>query len=268
MDRAWRLLDDGAGEPIYNMAWDETLLAFAAERPTLRLYAWSRPAVSLGRFQAEAADALPAALRSCERVRRATGGGAILHRDEITFALAAPLAHLGGEGAGVLASFLAVNRALARGLASLGVRLDDGGGRGGAPEGSGEAAVATGGAAPFLCFARASRTDLRVLGRKLVGSAQRRSGRAALQHGSIPLGLAGEVEGARRPATLAGAAGRPVGYEEAAAALVRGVEEELGARLVPGGRTEEERAHAARLERERREGEPALAAAALEGSAS
>ena len=47
----FRLLDSGPGSPALNMATDEVLLRSAGERPTLRLYAWDPPAISLGYFQ-------------------------------------------------------------------------------------------------------------------------------------------------------------------------------------------------------------------------
>jgi lipoate-protein ligase A len=216
MRRILRLLDTGAGEPAHNMAVDEVLLAGAGRRPTLRFYAWDPEAVSLGFFQPfERLGGRPV-------VRRITGGGAILHRDELTFAVAAPVGFL-GEGGGVKASFHAVHRAIAAGLAHVGVKV----------EGQVEVEVEVqGGVEPFLCFERKSETDLTFRGRKLVGSAQRRSGRAVLQHGSIPLGSqASDCE----TLTVSAAAGRPVSYDEVAGAVARGFREALDVDLEPGG---------------------------------
>lgn len=59
--------------------------------PTLRLYGWIRPAISIGRRQK--VEDLPSDLRRSKRtiVWRPTGGGAVLHEaDDFTYALALP----------------------------------------------------------------------------------------------------------------------------------------------------------------------------------
>lgn len=81
---------------IDNMARDEALLNLAAAGevgPALRFYEWSPPTLSLGYFQQLGAGAEHAASRACPVVRRASGGGAILHDRELTYALALPGAH-------------------------------------------------------------------------------------------------------------------------------------------------------------------------------
>lgn len=240
----FRLLDTGPGSPAENMAVDEVLLAGAEARPTLRLYAWDPPGFSLGYFQA--LDDAPET--DLPVVRRLTGGGAILHEDELTYAVAAPLAFF---GAGVKGSYLRVLGGIRAALAEVGVACDEGdaGARGAAPlqsRGTGgnlgtendvtENDVADGvGArcsaplqagndgknASFLCSHRASSFDLRHRGEKLVGSAQRREGRRILQHGSIPL------------EPLARAAGRRVPYDELARAIAAGFGEALAVDLEP-----------------------------------
>src|SRR5688500_2618026 len=87
-----RLINDPPAPGAWNMAVDEALLESAAERgiATLRLYRWSEPTLSLGYFQA-AGDRIqhPASL-GCPMVRRASGGGAIIHDSELTYSLAIP----------------------------------------------------------------------------------------------------------------------------------------------------------------------------------
>jgi len=169
-----RLIDDGPRAPAANMAIDEALL----RRPgpaVLRLYGWRPHAVSLGYFQPLAAFAdLPP---GTEIVRRSTGGGAIWHADELTFALTADAALLPRE---LDASYALVHDALALALADVGVpvvRVPDGASCGARPT------------SPW-CFEHPGRHDL-VDGsrRKLVGSAQRRIRGPArvLHHGSIVL---------------------------------------------------------------------------------
>src|SRR5436190_15116613 len=75
-----------------NMAIDEALLESAATDgvATLRLYQWSEPTLSLGYFQAAEERERHQASTNCPLVRRASGGGAILHDRELTYSLALP----------------------------------------------------------------------------------------------------------------------------------------------------------------------------------
>src|SRR5438093_12846375 len=108
------------------MARDEVLLGAAARGalPTLRLYAWARPTLSLGAHQS-AADADLAACRrlGVDLVRRPTGGGAVLHHVEVTYAVAGRL------GAppfprSVIALYDSIAGALISALARLGVQAE------------------------------------------------------------------------------------------------------------------------------------------------
>jgi lipoate-protein ligase A len=165
--RRFRLLDSGAGDGPWNMAVDEVLLRGAEERPTLRLYTWDPPALSLGYFQriAEVPERGAVPL-----VRRLTGGGAILHRDEVTYAVAAPIDFFGRRAR---ESYFRVIEFVRDALRRLGTPADF------AREEGGDS---------FFCFERRSAFDLVAGGRKLAGSAQRRQGRRILQHGSVAAG--------------------------------------------------------------------------------
>ncbi|WP_419950239.1 lipoate--protein ligase family protein [Candidatus Palauibacter sp.] len=175
------LLPYAVADGARNMAFDEAMLEYAAEGRTLvRFYGWEPWCVSLGRNQPA-----PARLRGrrprdirpgVDAVRRPTGGRSVFHGPEITYAFACPDRAWGGPKQ-VLRT---VHRALADGLRSLGVPLDD------PPEG----AVNTGSPEPFAlspaaCFREPAPGELTVGGRKLVGSAQRRRRGGLLQHGSI-----------------------------------------------------------------------------------
>src|SRR5258706_4763235 len=89
--RAWRLPLDGPADAAWNMSVDESLLLCApGSAPSLRLYQWREPAVSLGFRQAE-----PEWLARCDAlgvqvVRPVTGGGALLHARDLTYAGVAP----------------------------------------------------------------------------------------------------------------------------------------------------------------------------------
>jgi lipoate-protein ligase A len=156
------------------MAVDAALLARARE-PVLRFYGWRPFALSLGRFQME--DEVPEALRESglPRVRRMTGGGAILHAHELTYSLVLPLAHPVLLGAATRESYERLHGPIRRALASLGVDATP-------VQGGGAAAKEA-----FLCFHRQTPLDLVVRGRKLLGSAQRRTRGFVLQHGSLIL---------------------------------------------------------------------------------
>jgi lipoate-protein ligase A len=239
----FRLLDSGPGRPAWNMAVDEVLLLGAEARPTLRLYAWDPAALSIGWFQrAEEAPALGLPL-----VRRLTGGGAVVHRDELTYAVAAPIAFF-GEGAGVKASYARIHRAIGEALAAVGAVPD-------APAAAPAGAPARGGA--FLCYDRRSDLDIRAGGRKLVGSAQRRRGRTILQHGSIPLGAA---PNAPDGTTASLAAGRPIAYHEMACAVARAFARALDLDLAAAPLAAAERDHARALARRYEEAFDAAAA--------
>lgn len=178
----WRVLRTGPGDPAWNMALDEALLEAhrPGDPPVLRLYRWSPPALSLGRFQAAADVPVPP---GATLVRRITGGSAIHHRsDEVTYSVVAPYALFGPRDP--RAAYHAVHAAIADALVRLGVPL-------GPRSGAAGRAGLTG-----MCFANATDYDLVAGGRKLVGSAQRRRGHAFLQHGSLPVSPDPEVPGA------------------------------------------------------------------------
>ena len=175
MASEWRLWEDRTPRPGWaNMAIDHTLLerASAGER-WLRLYGWEPSCLSFGRHEPATRryDASRIAALGLDVVRRPTGGRAVWHGREVTYAVACP----GGRGS-LRESYLEIHRMLADALRSLGVEADL------APRTT-AAAVDTG-----ACFSRPAGGELMVGGRKVVGSAQLRQGDALLQHGSILLG--------------------------------------------------------------------------------
>lgn len=181
---AARLLVDPPQSGPWNMAVDQALLEAAAspESIVVRCYQWSRPTLSLGYFQKLADRSQHRASAGAALVRRASGGGAILHDHELTYSLAIPPAHAGGgplaaaiRDTGLL--YRKVHSSLIRVLDSLGVsaRL------------CAAAEADAGRDQPFLCFERRSAGDVLCAGFKIAGSAQRRYRGAILQHGSILL---------------------------------------------------------------------------------
>lgn len=173
-----RVLCDPPADGAWNMALDEALLASAGQSrlATLRFYQWSEPTLSLGYFQAHGDRGRHAASRRCPIVRRASGGGAILHDRELTYSLALPADHPWARRSEAL--YRLVHLALVELLAEWGIaaRLCPAAER-----------FTPAGSAPFLCFQRRTALDVVAGPLKLCGSAQRRRQGAVLQHGSLLL---------------------------------------------------------------------------------
>jgi lipoate-protein ligase A len=170
-----RLIIDSPASGSWNMAVDETLFraAAAGQPPAIRLYRWSRPTLSLGYFQPAADCALHPPSQSLPRVRRASGGGAIIHDMEWTYSLTMRLAR---DRAAIAHELLvAVHRSLVEFFQRQGVPLQP------------AVRLMQRRPAPFLCFQRRAAEDLVLGEQKVVGSAQRRQRSALLQHGSILL---------------------------------------------------------------------------------
>lgn len=172
-----------------NMSLDAGMLNAAVEcrrrLPLLRLYGWAGPTLSVGSNQVVDA-ALRARCRQAgvELVRRPTGGSAVLHGADLTYAVAAPYAEMA-----VMDAYRWVARGLIAGLEQVGLRAQVVRHRGSAgpllsrtPQGSRGAYEANRG-----CFSETVGADLQVGGRKICGSAQKRRRGWFLQHGSIPL---------------------------------------------------------------------------------
>lgn len=162
------------------MARDEHLLHNRQWRPAvLRLYGWTPATISLGCFQrfADVAE-LPPDVRDLPVVRRATGGGAILHDREVTYALmldeTLPLSRRGPADA-----YRLVHACWMEALADGGPICEL------APDSFPPPSPRGG---PFFCFEKPGRTDLLIAGVKVLGSAQRRTAGRVLQHGSLILG--------------------------------------------------------------------------------
>jgi lipoate-protein ligase A len=217
------------------MALDEALLdqyvgdGGAGRAPTVRLYGWRPGALSLGKFQSTPAPDVLDRLRAAglDLVRRPTGGGAVLHEQERTYAVAGRLGE-SGFPRDVLGTYRRIAAVLVRAYALLGVSVVD------AP------ATARSLGDGVSCFESASAHEIQWCGRKLAGSAQRRRGRAFLQHGSLPLRLAPERLAAilgreadrTRFADASTAAGRDVSPAELDAALITAFAEALGPEVV------------------------------------
>lgn len=172
-----RLIVDPPGDGAWNMAVDEHLLGWASENESCcwRFYQWAVPTVSLGYFQQYAERQSHEASRECPIVRRASGGGAIVHDRELTYSVVVPSSHRLARRRQW--TYETIHKTLIAVLAPWGVeaRL------------YGTPAEMEQGPADFLCFKRRSSGDVVVGEVKIAGSAQRRIAGAVLQHGSVLL---------------------------------------------------------------------------------
>ena len=172
--RTWLLWADGEHSPAFNMAADEVMLSTAPRRgrPVMRFYGWDRPAVSIGYVQRY--DAAPAGYAV---VRRPTGGGVVYHDCDFTYSIAFPAGHW-LTGLDRIASYDWINRALQLALAEVGVAAELA--RQAIPHGVDRTRM--------VCFTNPTRYDLLLDGRKIAGSAQRRTADGVLHQGSLNFG--------------------------------------------------------------------------------
>jgi len=245
--RPWRLIIDPPREGGLNMAIDQGLLLDAERadepRTVLRIYRWSAPTLSLGYGQKpeEVADLEVCRRRGVSLVRRPTGGRAVLHDCEMTYAVLSndpecfPMASR-------METYRRIAQALRYALQEVGVSavFEEGAGRPGA--------AARAGGENYLrqrtpCFTSPARYELLCRGRKIIGSAQRRLRRAFLQHGSLLLDCDYPLLAAvtrteedylrRRVTSLQAERGRRVAEAEAETALLVGFEQQFGVIWTP-----------------------------------
>ncbi len=185
------LIVDPPADGAWNMAVDEALLDSAAttHTPTLRFYQWKRPTLSLGYFQHHADRKSHPASCEVDIVRRLSGGGAILHDQELTYSLVLPVNHSLAE---TQTLYQTIHQAIARYLAEQIAKSTTPW----QPTLCTASPKADAYTEPFLCFQRRAIGDVLLestassspaTNHKIVGSAQRRRRGAILQHGSILL---------------------------------------------------------------------------------
>lgn len=172
---SWRLILDPDLEGPENMAQDEAILSAVDSGlglPTLRIYGWAAPTISIG-FAQDPSRLLGHGLPI---VRRVTGGRAVLHDNELTYSIVVPSSHpLFLEG--ITGAYSAISACISRALNDIGIKASF-------SRGTKDRSERKDG-----CFFSASRHEILVDGKKLVGSSQRRFRNAFLQHGSILFGV-------------------------------------------------------------------------------
>ncbi|MBZ0199399.1 MAG: hypothetical protein K8H86_06000 [Ignavibacteriaceae bacterium] len=179
----WRFQNTGVNTGRFNMDYD---LQLAEECRTgeaaLRLYRWVPYCISLGANQpVENINIKKAEDDGLDIVKRPTGGRAVLHSEELTYSVIYPI----GGDTSAHNVYHQINMALAKGLTIYDDML---------------ASVDLENIQPdflthyknnnasALCFAMPAKSELKLSGRKLVGSAQRKLNNVILQHGSILTG--------------------------------------------------------------------------------
>lgn len=177
MTGAYRFLNTHVHDAAMNMAIDESILTHHLKGevpPTLRVFRWSQPSISLGRFQSIEREIVSEQCleRGVALVRRPTGGRAVYHRDEFTYSIV--MSKRFGVPSGVIAAYAFLAQGLLASLRFLGVQAELSDGH-----------VSKNPSA--ACFASSTQADLTSAGFKLIGSAQVWKDDTLLQQGSLPL---------------------------------------------------------------------------------
>jgi len=174
--KGWRLLNTGCLSGALNMAIDQSLLTMHAEEkspPTLRFYQWSPAAVSLGYFQRDPKiDRSVCRKMGIDVVQRLSGGRAVLHQGDLTYAVIAGMQD--GIPEEAAAAYQLICEGLLKGFRLLGIHGELRQGR--------EKSIQK-----DICFLFSSLGDIIHSKRKFVGSAQYWNSTSLLQHGSIIL---------------------------------------------------------------------------------
>jgi lipoyl(octanoyl) transferase len=224
----FRLLPYAVADGPTNMATDEVLLSAAlAGVATLRWYGWSAPTLSLGYFQRENIRHADPLLAGLPCVRRPSGGDALVHHHEVTYALGLPASWLAGTS-----WVVRMHEIIAAALATFGVAAH---------------LFEPVGPQSFigpLCFPHFTAGDVMVGAFKVAGSAQRKHRGVVLQHGGILLGRSPHTPALPGIKELTGQEINAGGVCAAATAQFAAA---TGARLLPGTLTEEEKIHIAQL---------------------
>jgi lipoyl(octanoyl) transferase len=259
---SWRLVSDPAGRALpvpgplgaaYHMAVDEAIaLAYRAGNapPTVRFYTWPLPALTVGSFQSvdDLLDRGACEDEGIRIVRRITGGGAVLHQDDLTYSIVENQDSPIFSESSISGTFGTLSRVFVRAFEIIGMKAT-------IHESPGPASRAT------ACFASPSRFEILLQGRKVIGSAQRRWPQAFLQQGSIPIDsdpnkLNHFLRPPYREVTPGGAAINvfspiPVTVDRFKQALIQGIQEILGIRIFVEGLTDSERQIALTLAHEK-----------------
>ncbi|HOB15983.1 MAG TPA: lipoate--protein ligase family protein [Defluviitoga sp.] len=171
-----RLIVDGKREGTMNMALDLSLAESAAleKVTTIRIYEWLRPTLSLGKHQkTHNLDLNYINKEGISIVKRPTGGRGVLHKSEFTYSFSTYL-NYDKLPINLLDSYLKISKALVESFKLLGMNAE--------LESSKKSGVTK-----DICYDAPSIYEIKIDGKKFVGSAQYRTNSFILQHGSIPI---------------------------------------------------------------------------------
>lgn len=232
MAEKWRFILDSARTGAENMAIDSAIMRLNSDlgQPTVRFYQWKPAAISIGYFQSlrDEVDIDKCKEFGVDYVRRITGGGAVYHKDELTYSIVIPEnnSYFPND---ILKSYKAICNSLVLGLAEFGIKAE------------------------FLPL-----NDIVVNGKKISGQAQTRRQGTILQHGTLLTDvdvdemfamlkvpqekMKGKLiqEIKERVTSIRNLLGKPVPYPELAAAMKKGFEKNFKVELVEGQLTEKE----------------------------
>jgi lipoate-protein ligase A len=242
----WRLIITKPSIGAWNMAVDEAILESVSQGlspATLRLYSWDPPCLSLGYAQSyNDVDRQRVAELGWHVVRRPTGGRAILHTDELTYAVIGPLSQPRLSGS-LLESYQRISAALLEALRDMKLPVQAEEHVKNLPGGE---------KTDPICFEVPSHYEITYDGKKIIGSAQARKKGVVLQHGSFPLegDLSRITEVLRfsnhkervaaaerlniRAVTAEQILGQPLSWQTASQAFVSAFERSLNISLIPG----------------------------------
>ncbi|SFB25220.1 lipoate-protein ligase A [Lentibacillus halodurans] len=180
MQKEWLFLDTGHHDAAVNMALDECMINWLNEgkiQPTLRLYGWKKPSLSIGHFQkaGKTIDFNAVDKHGCQFVRRLTGGSAVLHDNELTYSLVISEKDPGIPKS-VKDAYYVLSKGVLEGYRNLGVEADYA-----LPEKRARREHSA------ICFEEPAYYEMVVDGKKLSGNAQTRKNGVLMQHGSVPM---------------------------------------------------------------------------------
>jgi len=247
-----RMIIQGPENAFFNMALDESISEAVREHsspPTLRLYRWDTPSLSIGHFQKISdIDTDYCSSKNYPVVRRQTGGRAILHDEELTYSLSAPKG-LPMFGESLMENYTMISRALIAALHANNISA----------RASFERKKGTMQRDP-ACFKAVSFAEITIDGKKLIGSAQKRFSNGFMQHGSILFDLdtvklsrilryknSEEFSGIGTMKEYA----PELSYEDLAVSLKSSFEKTLGVKLITDNPTKQELNMAGKLQKEK-----------------
>lgn len=253
--KEWNLLLDKIPQKgSWNMAVDDYLFQSLGQGPHtyLRFYQWEKPTASLGYSQKanQLIDLDKCRAIGIDVVRRMTGGKLVLHHQEVTYSICSSDSELFTSK--LIDSYRLISEALMRGLEKMGIKCS--------LASTTPSSYARG---SLPCFSHPAQNEIEIEGKKIIGSAQKRTGDRFIQHGSIPLkkdeGLLKSISKLSREVfkmnmtSLSDTLGRKVDFDYVIEHLQSGISEYFNIRLNPKSFSEEEKAAIRKIQAKRYE---------------